>query len=204
MSTQANTYLTLGHHSMAEFTDRGSKFIAYAYEVESVEVIKSIIKKLKEQHPKAVHVCFAYRLGFDQLQYRASDDGEPSGSAGKPILGQIDSAQLKNVLIAVVRYFGWVLLGVPGLINAYKTAAHLAIVEATIVEKSRMQYFNLQFDYTQMNDVMRVLKMHHCQTIHQSLLIFCEMSIGVSFVEKDQVIKKLKDIQGVKLQIEGL
>jgi uncharacterized YigZ family protein len=202
MTTQTNTYYTLGHDSMAEFSDRGSKFIAYAYEVDIVDIIKLTIKKLKEQHPKAVHVCFAYRIGFDQLQFRASDDGEPSGSAGKPILGQIDSAQLKNVLIAVVRYFGGVLLGVPGLINAYKTAAHLAITEATIVEKSRMQFFTLQFDYTQMNDVMRVLKMHQCQTIHQSLLLFCEMKVGVSFVEKDKVIKKLQDIQGVLLQVE--
>ena len=116
-----STYYTIEKPSVAEFKDRGSKFIAYAFPITDVIEFKEKLSALKKEHPKAVHHCFAYRMGLDGINFRVSDDGEPSGTAGRPILGQIDSKQITNVLIVVVRYFGGTLLGVPGLINAYKS-----------------------------------------------------------------------------------
>ena len=119
-------YYCIEKTSSAEFMDRGSRFIAYAFPVTSVEVFKLNLTEVKKMHPKASHYCFAYRLGHDATVYRVSDAGEPSGSAGRPILGQIDSRQLTNIMVVVVRYFGGTLLGVPGLINAYKSTASMA------------------------------------------------------------------------------
>ena len=120
-------YFTIDRTANAEFRDRGSRFIAYAFPVEDAAVFKKKLQELKKEHPKAVHHCFAYRLGIQGDNFRANDDGEPSGTAGKPILGQIDSKGLTNTAIVVVRYFGGTLLGVPGLINAYKTASSLVL-----------------------------------------------------------------------------
>ncbi|HEU4633284.1 MAG TPA: YigZ family protein, partial [Flavisolibacter sp.] len=122
-----NYYNTIEKPSSAEFKDRGSRFLAYAFPIQSVDDFKKRLKNLKEEHPKAAHHCFAYRTGTDGNTFRAGDDGEPSGSAGKPILGQIDSKELTNIGVVVVRYFGGTLLGVPGLINAYKTVTSLAL-----------------------------------------------------------------------------
>src|SRR5260370_9227955 len=119
-------YYTIEKTATAEFTERGSKFIAYACPVKSVDEFKETLNEIKKEHPKATHHCFAYRIGLDGNNFRVNDDVEPSGSAGRPILGQIDSKQLTNVLVVVVRYFGGTLLGVPGFINAQKTAAALA------------------------------------------------------------------------------
>ena len=124
-------YYSIGFPSAAEFFDRGSRFLGFAYPIASTDEFKIILQRLKKEHPKAVHHCFAWRLGVGMDQFRANDDGEPSGTAGKPILGQIDSKGLTNVAIIVVRYFGGTLLGVPGLINAYKSAASLAIQDFT-------------------------------------------------------------------------
>src|SRR5262245_36782634 len=120
-------YFTIAQSSFAEFKDRGSRFLAYAYPIQSTEDFKNYLHQLKKEHPKAVHHCFAYRIGIDGNNFRSSDDGEPSGTAGKPILGQIDSKGLTNTAIVVVRYFGGTLLGVPGLINAYKTSSSFAL-----------------------------------------------------------------------------
>lgn len=132
---QADFYNTIERFSTAEFKDRGSRFIAFAFAINNKEDFKTFHAQLKKEHPKANHHCFAYRLGIDGTNFRVSDDGEPSGSAGRPILGQIDSKQLTNVLIIVVRYFGGTLLGVPGLINAYKTSAALALQQTTVIQK---------------------------------------------------------------------
>src|ERR1043165_2969721 len=126
-NSKLHTYKTIEKPSQAEFKDRGSRFIAYAFPIQTIDDFKKRLKELKEEHPKATHHCFAYRIGIDGDNFRSSDDGEPSGTAGKPILGQIDSKQATNMLIIVVRYFGGTQLGVPGLINAYKTAASLAL-----------------------------------------------------------------------------
>ncbi len=129
------TYQTLSAPNQAEFKDKGSRFIAFAYPIRSTEEVKQYVDTLRQEHHKARHWCYAYRLGVDGNQFRANDDGEPSGSAGRPILGQIDSAELTDVLVVVVRYFGGTLLGVPGLIHAYKTSTQMALQSAQIIQK---------------------------------------------------------------------
>src|SRR6478672_10861639 len=153
-----NHYYTIDKPAVAEFKDRGSKFLAYAFPIQTVDDFKKRLKELKEEHSKAAHHCFAYRIGNDKNNFRSSDDGEPSGSAGKPILGQIDSKELTNTAVVVVRYFGGTLLGVPGLINAYKTVSSLALQLTPIAEKPILVSYELQFDYTLMNEVMMVVK----------------------------------------------
>ncbi len=204
MANNNLTYKTIAEDTTAEYSDRGSKFIAFTFAVETAETIKTNIKNLKELHPKAVHHCYAYRIGYDNTQYRANDDGEPSGSAGRPILGQIDSIQVTNVLVVVVRYFGGVLLGVPGLINAYKSVTQMALSRAGIIEKNRLQYYSLKFDYTQMNDIMRIVKSHTCIIKSQSLTLFCEMNIGMAMAEEETVLKKLNEIRGVEISLSGV
>ena len=166
---QQDYYFTIEQPSTAEFKDRGSKFLAYAYPVQEVADVKLRLGELKKEHPKAVHHCFAYRLGLDGTQFRVTDDGEPAGSAGRPILGQIDSKQLTNTLVVVVRYFGGTLLGVPGLINAYKTATSLALQVTPIVQKPVEIKYVLHFDYTLMNEVMMVVKQSQCSVIAQEM-----------------------------------
>lgn len=203
MNPNTFSYKTINQKSNAEFSDRGSKFIAFVYPIQYVDEVKPIVKSLKEIHPKAVHFCYAYRIGFDNNLYRANDDGEPSGSAGRPILGQIDSAEITNVLIVVVRYFGGVLLGVPGLINAYKTVSLLGLNENTIIEKNKLFYVKINFDYTMMNDVMRIIKQFNCEIVSQSMLLFCEIDLGIILSEKDIVLQKLENLQGLELHIEN-
>lgn len=190
-------YHTIERPSVAEYKDRGSKFIAYAYPVGDVNEFKEKLTAIKKEHPKATHHCFAYRIGLDGNNFRVSDDGEPSGSAGKPILGQIDSKQLTNVLIIVVRYFGGTLLGVPGLINAYRSAAALALQVTPVVQKPVLVNYQLQFDYTMMNDVMKVVKQFDCVVRRQDMQLFCSMEIAVPKNRLDEVLFKIKDLRGV-------
>jgi len=192
-------YFTIDKTSVAEFKDRGSKFLAYAYPLSTTEEFKQYLQSLKKEHPKAVHHCFAYRIGTDGNKFRVSDDGEPSGSAGRPILGQIDSKEMTNVAVIVVRYFGGTLLGVPGLINAYKTGTALALQVVPIVQKQMEVIYQLQFDYTQMNDVMMVLKQMGCTILSQELQLFCIMKTGIPLSRQDEVLFKLNDIQGLHL-----
>ena len=166
-------YLTIAQTSVEEFKDKGSRFIAYAFPLQSKDAVKKILLELKKEHVKAVHHCFAYRIGIDGNNFRVSDDGEPSGSAGKPILNQIDSKQLTNILVVVVRYFGGTLLGVPGLINAYKTATSLALQTIPFVQKAIEVNYELQFDYTQMNEVMKICKKHPIQIVNQVIDNLC-------------------------------
>ena len=140
-------YNTIAQISTAEFKDRGSKFIAYAFPVETADDFKKQLQLLKKEHPKAVHHCFAYRIGTDGNNFRSSDDGEPSGTAGKPILGQIDSKGLTDVAVIVVRYWGGTLLGVPGLINAYKMAASMAFQVTPVIQKQVELKYSIEFDY---------------------------------------------------------
>lgn len=193
-------YQTITQPVVAEFKDRGSQFLAYAYPLSSVDEFKLKLKALKEEHHKAVHHCFAYRLGTDGNTFRVSDDGEPSGSAGRPILGQIDSKELTNVLIIVVRYFGGTLLGVPGLINAYKTAAALALQTTPIVQKQIEVNYFLHFDYTRMNDVMMVIKQYNCTVIKQEMNLFCDVEVGIPRNRLDEVLYKFKDLHTVEMK----
>lgn len=184
---------------MAEFKDRGSRFLAYAFPVSSPAEFKNRLNELKEEHPKAVHHCFAYRLGTDGNNFRSSDDGEPSGSAGRPILGQIDSKELVNTAIIVVRYFGGTLLGVPGLINAYKTAASFALQLNPIVKKPVTINYRLQFDYTILNDVMRIIKKNDCVILRQDLQLFCMIEASIPKSQLELCILQLKSLKSMEL-----
>jgi uncharacterized YigZ family protein len=192
-------YYTIEKPSVAEFKDRGSKFLAYAYPITNTDDFKKYLQVLKKEHPKAVHHCFAYRIGLDGNNFRVSDDGEPAGSAGKPILGQLDSKQLVNVLVVVVRYFGGTLLGVPGLINAYKTATALALQLTPVVQKQVLVKYRLQFDYTRMNDVMIIVRQFGCEVLKQETQLFCELEIGVPKSRVNEVTFKIKELQTVEL-----
>ena len=195
----ADFYNTITVASTAEFKDRGSRFLAFAFPINNAEDFKIHRARLKKEHPKANHHCFAYRLGVDGTNFRVSDDGEPSGSAGRPILGQIDSNQLTNMLIVVVRYFGGTLLGIPGLINAYKTAAALAIEQTSIIQKPVLILHRLQFDYLLMNDVMKLLKQYGCTIIKQQLQLFCLIETGIPKQNAAALLAKLKEINGVEI-----
>jgi uncharacterized YigZ family protein len=194
-------YKTIDTSATAEFKDRGSKFLAYAYPITGVEDVKEKLQLLKKEHPKAVHHCYAYRIGTDGLQYRANDDGEPSGSAGKPILGQIDSIGVTNVLVVVVRYFGGSLLGVPGLINAYKTATHDALQLVSITEKWIEQKAEIQFDYPVMGEVMNLLRQCEATIYKQELQLFCVILAGIPKKVVDEYVNKLSEIRGVTVKL---
>lgn len=199
MSDSPDFYFTIQQTATAEFKDRGSKFLAYAYPLKDKEQVKDYLLQLKKEHPKAVHYCYAYRLGLDKNDFRVNDDGEPSGSAGKPILNQIDSKQLTNVLVVVVRYFGGTLLGIPGLINAYKSAAALALQMVPIIQCAVLENYSLHFNYTAMNDVMLIIKQYNCSIIQQDTQLFCYMQLGIPKVRKNEVLFKLNDLQGVEI-----
>lgn len=191
-------YYTIEKEATAEFKDRGSKFIGYAIPVGSVADFSEKLKEVKKLHPKATHHCFAYRLGLDGNVYRVSDDGEPSGSAGRPILGQIDSKGLVNVLVVVVRYFGGTLLGIPGLINAYKSAAALALQTTPLVQKQVEQELVVQFDYTQLNEIMRVVKQYNGRMVRQEMQLFCSMTVAVPrnrWTEINYILKELRNVE---------
>jgi len=196
---QPTFFFTIDKPGVAEFKDRGSKFIAHVYPVESAEEFKKYLLALKKEHPTAVHHCFAYRIGTDGNHFRISDDGEPSGTAGRPILGQIDSKQITGVGVIVVRYFGGTLLGVPGLINAYKTATTFALQVVPVIQKQIEIQYQLQFDYTRVNDIMTLLKQYACNILSQELQLFCVIKVGIPCNRVEEVVYKLKKIQGVEI-----
>jgi uncharacterized YigZ family protein len=201
--SEQDFYTTIEKPSNAEFKDRGSKFIAYAFPIETVDDFKKQLQELKKEHPKAVHHCFAYRIGTDGNNFRSSDDGEPSGTAGKPILGQIDSKELVNVAVIVVRYWGGTLLGVPGLINAYKVSAAMALQVTPIVQKQVELTYSIEFDYTQMNDVMMIVKQFNCRVITQEMQLFCMIKTGIPKNRLDEVLYRLNDLQNVAVKKIG-
>jgi uncharacterized YigZ family protein len=192
------SYNTIGQTSTAEFRDKGSKFIANAFPVSSVDDFKKCLENIRKLHPKATHHCFAYRIGTDKNLFRVSDDGEPSGTAGKPILGQIDSKELTDTLIIVSRYFGGTLLGVPGLINAYKMAASMALQVIPVLRKDIETTYRLHFDYTRMNEVMRIVKHRSARIVSQELQLFCEMIIAMPLKSAVITINDLTEVPGVE------
>ena len=192
-------YHTIDKTAQAEYKDRGSRFLAFAFPINSTDDFKKYLQQLKKEHPKAVHHCFGYRLGIDDNNYRVNDDGEPSGTAGKPILGQIDSKQLTDTLVVVVRYFGGTLLGVSGLINAYKTATALALQLTPIVQRQVMISYLLHFDYTQLNDVMTILKQFGCEVQKQEQQLFCTLQAGVPKARLQEVLFRLGDLHTVEV-----
>jgi uncharacterized YigZ family protein len=195
-----DVYYTIEKSSEAEFKDRGSKFLAFAYPIHTVEDFKKILKASKEEHPKAAHHSFAYRLGTDGTVFRSGDDGEPAGSAGKPILGQIDSKNLTNIAIVVVRYFGGTLLGVPGLINAYKMVASLALQITPITQRPVLAVYDVEFDYTLLNDIMMVVKRFGCVILENEAQLFCLMQIAIPKAQESICVAKLKEMNTVTLR----
>jgi len=194
-----DTYKTISNPSEGLFKDKGSKFIAYAYPVTSEEQIREIVQSIKKEHHSARHHCYAWRLGHEKLLFRANDDGEPSSTAGKPILGQIQSFDLTNILIVVVRYFGGTLLGVSGLINAYRNAAIDAINQAEIVERLVEKQLLIEFDYGVMNEVMKLFKDEKLPQIDPQFDLRCQIKTMVRMSELGRIEENLNKIEGLKV-----
>lgn len=194
-----DTYKTIAQPTEALFRDRGSKFLAFAYPISSDSEVKPMVANLKLLHPKANHHCWAVRLGIDRSVFRVNDDGEPSGTAGRPILNSLLSKNITNVLVVVVRYFGGTLLGVPGLINAYKTATEEALSQAKVIEKTVNDIYTITFEYLQMNDVMRIIKDEQLQIIEQKAELNCKIRFSVRKNQVEQVISKLANTSGMKV-----
>ncbi len=197
-----DSYLTIAEPTIGEFKDRGSKFWAYSQAVFSQEDIKDFVDLIKKEHPKARHHCYAYRLGLDKNNFRANDDGEPSGTAGRPILGQIDSFGLTNVMIIVVRYFGGTKLGVPGLINAYKTSTIDALEQAKVIEKIVENKYEITFDYGFMSDVMGFLKKNDLTIQERTFEEKATLTIAIRKSEADQKLQALEDTVNPYGQLE--
>ncbi|WP_298238881.1 YigZ family protein [uncultured Algibacter sp.] len=176
------------------FKDKNSKFFGYAFPVKSKEDAKYYLDFLKKEHHTARHWCYAYQLGTETITYRASDDGEPNNSAGMPIYGQIQSFEVTNILIVVVRYFGGVKLGVGGLINAYKTAAQMALEASQIIEKTININYLISFDYKNMNKVMRIIKERNLNIINQKLEMDCQISVSVRKKDAESVFKNFNHL----------
>lgn len=204
MERKPDLYLTISTPSEGVFKDKGSKFLAFAYPVRSEEEIKSLVGSLKKEHYSARHHCYAWRLGPGGEHYRANDDGEPSGTAGRPILGQLLSANLTDVLLVVVRYFGGTLLGVSGLINAYRNAAADAIGKATIVEKTVEHLVDVIFTYPSQNQVMKVIKEEQLEVATTSYGVDCRVSFLVRLSKLEIVTGKLSKIDGVEVRCDFL
>lgn len=196
---QALSFKTMLGKASGEFKDRGSRFLAYAFGVKDAADIKVKIAGVKEEHPRATHHCIGWRLGTDGTQYRAADDGEPSGSAGRPILGTIDSFGLTNVLVVVVRYYGGTMLGVPGLINAYKTAAGAALSTATLADKAVTRPIKVTFDYPAMGEVLYILKGAAAEDVVQDLGLFCVITAAVPLAGAEACRAQLAQIRGVEV-----
>lgn len=196
-----DTYKTLAEPSEGLFKDRGSKFLSYAFPILNESEAKAHLLFLREMHPKAVHHCFAYRLGQDRMSYRMSDDGEPSGTAGRPILNTLYSRDITNVLVVVVRYFGGTLLGVPGLINAYKVATEIALDDATLITKHLVNNYELTFAYVQMNDVMRIVKEMELPVNEQVFEMECRMVVQVRTTLTERFISKCEKVEGLILRL---
>ncbi len=196
-----DTYKTISKPANGEiFKDKNSKFFGYVYPIKEDTEIKDFLEQLKKEHHQARHWCYAYEIGFDHSKYRMNDDGEPSNSAGKPIYGQIQSFNLTNILIVVVRYYGGIKLGVSGLINAYRTAAKNAILASTIIEKTIDDNFRLNFEYKHMSQVMRILKENDINIKHQNLELSCMMEISVRKSKSLFIVNIFKQIYGVTIK----
>ena len=182
-----DTYKTITQTSSGLYKEKGSKFIAMAYPVSNEEAVKQILVELKKEHFNARHHCYAYVLGPDKSAWRVNDDGEPSGTAGRPIHGQIQSFDLTNILIVVIRYFGGTKLGVSGLITAYKTAAKDALSQAEIIEKTVNEVYKLEFPYEEMNDVMRIIKEENLQIIDNQYDEACIIIYSIRKNEADRI-----------------
>lgn len=195
MSLFEDTYRTIESPVEGEYKEKGSKFIGYAYPFESEGGLKDILAEIRSLHPKARHYCYAYRVGADGEDYRVNDDGEPSGTGGRPILNALLSARVTNILVVVVRYFGGTLLGVPGLINAYKSATQDALSAADIIEKTSDDVYIVYFQYLQMNDIMRIIKDENIEILTQHFDNSCSIEFAVRKANVNRVVQKIEDVR---------
>lgn len=203
MELNADKYKTIEAISEGLFKEKGSKFLSFAIPVRSVEETKEILAEYRKRFFDARHVCYAYMLGYDRTEFRANDDGEPSGTAGRPILGQINSRELTNVLVIVVRYFGGVLLGTGGLVTAYKEAAADALNAAEINERTVKNAFSITFGYLSMNEVMKVIKDLNAEIVSQSFDNKCDINLLVDKSQAAHLISKFENNADVKLDDLG-
>ena len=194
-----DSFKTISLESEGIYKEKGSKFLSFAIPVTSVEEVKQILDEYRKKYYDARHVCYAYMLGADREIFRANDDSEPSGTAGKPILGQINSFELTDILIIVIRYFGGILLGTGGLITAYKEATRDAIQNAKIVDIIVKEHFTIKFNYELMNDVMRIFKEFEPEIIKTDLQYSCIYEVNVSKAIADTFFSKLENIYGVEI-----
>lgn len=198
---ESDSYLTLKAFSQGLYKEKGSKFIGLVYPVSTQEEIKDILDKIRKQYHDARHHCFAWVLGMDKENFRVNDDGEPSGTAGKPILGQISAFGLTNVLIVVIRYFGGKLLGVSGLINAYRSAAKSAINNGEIVERFIQDFYKISFPYPVLNDVMKIIKDEEINQSGQEFELECCISINFRRSSGARILKRFSRIEGLKFKL---
>lgn len=194
----SDTYKTITLSSQGLYKEKGSRFISFAIPVTDQDEIKTIIDKIRKEHHEARHHCYAYMIGHERTLWRVNDDGEPSGTAGRPILGQINSYCLTNILIVVSRYFGGTLLGVSGLINAYRTAAASAIQNAELIEKTLQEYYEITYPYISMNDVMRILKEENLGQSQQSFDLECRLLLNFRVSVREKVLNRLSRIDDLK------
>lgn len=195
-----DSFLSIASPSEGLFKDNGSRFIAKAYPVETEEEVKEIVTALKKEYYDARHHCYAYRLGYLGDRFRSNDDGEPSSSAGRPILGQIDSRGLSDVLVVVIRYFGGIKLGIPGLIRAYKSATADALDSALKVEKTATKGYKVSFGYENMNDVMRIFKDMDLPQKNQLFDLRCSMETAVRLSAVDDFLSRMSDVEGAEVE----
>ena len=195
-----DTYNTILTSTEGNYKEKGSKFLSFVIPVNTSDEVKELIKTYKKGYYDARHVCYAYMLGAERKEWRANDDGEPSGTAGRPILGQINSHELTNILVIVVRYFGGILLGTGGLTTAYKEATADALNQALIIEKTVDVTISIHFEYILLNDVMRVIKDTNTQILHQSFDNQCSMQLTIRMKDASLLTTKLNKIIGVVIE----
>lgn len=196
----SDTFRTIASSSEGSYKEKGSKFLSFAFPVKNVDEINQILAQYRKQYYDARHICYAYMLGNAKNEWRANDDGEPSGTAGRPILGQINSFELTNVLVIVVRYFGGILLGTGGLITAYKEASRDTLEQASIVEQTIDEIISIEFDYLLMNEVMRIVKEMSLQILDQSFDNMCAMKLAIRQSDAEKLKSKLENIIGVIIE----
>lgn len=194
----SDTYRTIKSTAEGLYKEKGSRFVSIAIPIADQKEIKPIIDSIKKEHHEARHHCYAYMIGHERNIWRINGDGEPSGTAGRPILGQINSTGLTNIIIIVSRYFGGTLLGVSGLINAYRSAAASAIANGEVVERTVQDYFEIKFPYSSMNDVMKILKEENIGQSDQSFDLECRILINFRVSDQERVLSRLSRIDGLK------
>ncbi|WP_324069892.1 MAG: YigZ family protein [Flavobacterium sp.] len=198
--SENDTYKTISSASEEVlYKEKNSKFFGYAFPVSNEEEIKEHLDRLRKEHFSARHWCYAYQIGTEKIQYRANDDGEPNNSAGMPIYGQIQSFEVTNVMVVVVRYFGGVKLGVGGLISAYKTAAQMTLENSEIVEQTINKFFTISFEYVHLNKVMRIIKEKNLQIVSQKMEMDCEIQISIRKKNVQNLLDTFENLYEIKL-----